>query len=371
MTKFVSLILAMLTAFAGTTSYSSGYTQQTTRMEALKNIFHKSEIISTAYTGTPSEYVWNETDEYTADYAVTIEKSADRDFVVLNLADVHFSDYGYRFFTNIIGEYLVRSLVDTVKPDLILVSGDEVCDDSSYYSIRHFTDMMESFETPWAPIFGNHDREGNCDEDYLAEVMMSGKYCIMQKGDARMGCGNYVINITENGKIVETIVMTDSHGNTQNELQGKWYEWVCEGTKKLSADAEITAFMHIPLPEYETAYNLAINSENNEYKLFGECNEKICCARNEDGTPANGGFFESVKAGGTSYVFCSHDHMNDFSLEYEGVRLTYCMKLGYASGYQPGFNGGTVITIGHEGITKFEHLTKSLGGFKVLEHFDA
>ena len=75
------------------------------------------------------------------------------------------------------------------------------------------------------------------------------------------------------------------------------------------------------------------------------------------------GFFDVMKEHGTKYFFCSHDHMNDFSLEYKGIRLTYMMKLGYGSGFQIGFNGGTVIRI-DKGIERITHKTVSTGIMK-------
>ena len=50
--------------------------------------------------------------------------------------------------------------------------------------------------------------------------------------------------------------------------------------------------------------------------------------------------------------------MNDFSVVWDGIRLTYTMKVGKSSGYQPGFDGGTVITVGRGGIKRITHKTR-------------
>ena len=59
--------------------------------------------------------------------------------------------------------------------------------------------------------------------------------------------------------------------------------------------------------------------------------------------------------------------MNNFSVLYDAIRLTYTMKIGIASGYQPGFDGGTVVTVSDNGIISIVHKTSSLLSFKDLE----
>lgn len=373
MLKTIVSVFVVLSVLLGTGyNVSDDCKTQTSRGEFIKTLFNKKEIIAEKHTGKPSEETWSAENEYSADYGTTVCKDKNRDFKILNIADIHLSDFGYRIFTGIGAEAVLRELVKETKPDLITLSGDIVCSDSTYYSIRRITDLMESIGIPWAPVFGNHDDEGNCDLNYLCDVMMTGAHCLMKKGDPRMGYGNYVINIAEKDgtteKIVETIVMTDSHHSQPNEVQSQWVKWVAEGTKKISdGKAELSVFMHIPLPEYQLAYDKYHSDEGwaEESKGFGEMNEEICCERDENHAPNPKGFFDALKStGNVKYVFCSHEHMNDFSVEYEGIRLTYMMKIGIASGFQPGFDGGTVISIGSSGVKTINHKVLSAFGFK-------
>lgn len=373
MAKAILSVFTVLAVLLGTGYSTAGdYKTQTSKGEFVKTLFNKKEIISETHKGKPSDEVWSADDEYTADYGTTVYKEKGKDLKILNVADIHFSDYEYRVFTGIGAEAVLRELVKEVKPDLITLSGDIVCSESTYYSIRRITDLMESFGIPWAPVFGNHDDEGNCDLNYLCDVMMSGTHCLMKKGDSRMGFGNYVINIAEKDgaseKIVETLVMTDSHHSQPNEVQSQWVKWAAEGTEKISdGKAELSVFMHIPLPEYQLAYDKYHSDAGwaEESNGFGEMNEEICCERDENHEPNPKGFFDALKAAGNvKYVFCSHEHMNDFSVEYEGIRLTYMMKIGMASGFQPGFDGGTLITIGSSGVSTINHKVLSVFGFK-------
>lgn len=364
MNTLISIFMTLSVLLGAGYTAAEGYAVQTSKGEFLSAALkHSSE---TRYEGEISDYHWNESDIYTADYGTTLTKKDGEDFVVLTVDDIHLSDNGYRVFNSVFAEATLRRLVAEVSPDLILLPGDIVCGENVYYSVRRITDMMENFGVAWAPVFGNHDDEADCDLNFLAETMMKGPHCLMKKGDPEMGVGNYVVNIADPaGKIIETFVMMDSHHSQANEKQQKWYRWVCEGTRALSADAEVSLVQHIPLPEYQYAYDLYHSDSS---KWTGNLNEKICCERDADGNPVQRGFFDVIKAtGNTKFVFCAHEHMNDFSVEYEGVRLTYLMKIGKNSGYMPGFDGGSVIAVGEDGINRISHLTKSVAGFREIE----
>ena len=47
--------------------------------------------------------------------------------------------------------------------------------------------------------------------------------------------------------------------------------------------------------------------------------------------------------------------MNNFSINYRGVRLTYALKTGPGAYWEPEMNGGTVIKIGSRGLCDMYH----------------
>ncbi len=60
--------------------------------------------------------------------------------------------------------------------------------------------------------------------------------------------------------------------------------------------------------------------------------------KNEERCPGhiNYGMFDVFKkTDSTKYVFAAHDHLNNFSVDYEGIRLTYTMKTGDRCSYLP------------------------------------
>ena len=100
-------------------------------------------------------------------------------------------------------------------------------------------------------------------------------------------------------------------------------------------------FMHIPIPEFKTAYDLWQQEGGAEGENFGIKGEEECPSY------INTGMFNAIKEfDSTKYVFAGHDHLNNYSVMYEGVRLTYAMKTGDSCNQTPGQNGGTLITMG-------------------------
>ena len=58
----------------------------------------------------------------------------------------------------------------------------------------------------------------------------------------------------------------------------------------------------------------------------------------------NDHFFDTIeRLGSTDFIIAGHEHMNNFSINYHGVRLTYGMKTGDAAYHEDGIDGGTNI----------------------------
>ncbi len=379
MNKLISILTGLLTTLslffgiAGSPDYEKfcGFS------EAVSALLNKTDITNEKFIGETSDESWSQNEEYKLEDTVILKKEKDKDFVILNITDTHFADYDFRAFTAFDVEAKIKALVASVKPDLITVSGDIVCTDSTVYAIKRITDLFESFGIPWAPMFGNHDNEGNCDKNFLADIMMSAPNCIMKKGDPEIGVGNYVINIAEENedgsdRIVETLIIMDCRADNRQK-QIEWVDWVCDSTNSITGkSSEISVFTHIPLAEYQYAYDAAWDSEKNcwkeEFNAYGECNERICYDNGPNDIPALDGLFSLMKNHETvKYVFCGHEHLNNFSIEYEGIRLTYCLKIGIASGSKFMFSGGTEIRIDNNGINRIMHKSLALGPVITLE----
>lgn len=381
MNRILAFIISLSTIFSlllGTVG-NSDCTDNTYFKDKFCSVINKHKIISTEYIGEVSTETWSADDEYTLDETAVLIKEKDKDFVILNLSDMHFTDYGAKSIPLKETANKIKTMVTSVRPDLITVSGDIVCNTSTYFAVRRFTDLMESFGIPWAPVFGNHDNEGNCDMNYLADIMMTSPHCLMKKGDPDLGVGNYIINIAEENddgslKVVESVIMVFSHNYGNNDKQLQWYKWAVDGVNEVSGGSvEVSMFCHIPLAEYQYAYDAAWDSENNcwheGFDAYGKRGENIAYGRDSSGVPYQKDFFNVIKqTGSTKYIFCGHDHLNNFSILYEGIRLTYSMKIGRVSGSNFMLNGGTEITLSSDGITNIKQKSLALGPVITLEN---
>jgi hypothetical protein len=91
------------------------------------------------------------------------------------------------------------------------------------------------------------------------------------------------------------------------------------------------AFFHIPLIEMQQAYyeyrdNGFQDTDDVKY-LFGKIGEKeemICSSAKNEGL-----FDAMLEVGSTQGVFFGHDHLNNMSLNYKGIQLTYTYSIDY------------------------------------------
>ncbi len=309
-------------------------------------------------------YAWSINDEYSSDtYAVSLEKDPDKDFVVLNLADVQLKDYeAYADEWTIASETIDR-LIKEIQPDLITLTGDNAWGGVAYLELINF---LESYEIPWAPIMGNHDGEKTLSEFWAAYRMSKAEHCLFKFGPEDMGYGNYILNITENGRVIHTLFMMDTHSDAENggydhlwTNQINWYKWAVKGiAEENGGTVESTVFIHIPVCEYKDAWKSVYDEENEcfyedtDIDYFGHNGEGVCSPKDENNT----GFFDVCKSlGSTKNIIAGHDHTNCASIMYEGIRLSYALKAGPGCYWDEEKNGGSTLTISSDGSAVFEH----------------
>ena len=307
---------------------------------------------------------WSASEKIAEDDYIELQKDPDRDFVILNLADVQLKDD--ELFGNE-GEYtfeLIEKMIKDQKPDLITLTGDNAWGLVSYVELINF---LDSFEIPWAPVMGNHDGQSTFNEFWCAYLLDQSDYCLFKFGPKNMGYGNYIINITENNKIIHTLYMMDTHDSATFEgvdgydhlweNQISWYKWAVRGTESLAGEpVESTVFIHIPVYEYSTAWDLY--GDDVTQKIKPELAE-VAQGYNREGvfcSPVNNGFFGVCQTlGSTKNIICGHDHVNNFQAYYEGIRLNYALKSGCGSYWDADLYGASVITVDSLGDAEVTH----------------
>jgi len=231
------------------------------------------------------------------------------------------------------------------------------------------------------------------------------------------GFGNHMIKIKNTqGLTTQVLSIFDSHSYTDGDAFGALWkydnihqsqiDWYKEGIADINAankaidpicePVKNLAFFHIPLREYRKSW-AAVRTwcENNKsdinwlsdyanaypenpvvinedlkfvYGVMGESDKSkngertwgVYCGVPDvtlypvvDGVEQDGVFFTTGLANGMQGIFCGHDHYNNFSIEYKGMRLTYGMSIDYLA--YPGIwkekvqRGCTIITVNPDG----------------------
>ncbi|MCD7797463.1 MAG: metallophosphoesterase [Clostridiales bacterium] len=327
--------------------------------------------------------------EYDNQLAPTLDENGyytfvtDDDFKIMHLTDIHIGGGFLSIKKDNMALNAVAAMVKEEKPDLVVVTGDiaypipfQSGTFNNKKSAELFADLMEQLGVYWCLAFGNHDTEAYSyySREEIAEVYEGEKYehCLFQSGDENVdGVGNYIINIKNTGgEITQSLVMLDSHSYVDNDYLGimwkydtihenqiEWYEQSLLELQEQndSVMPKSLVFFHIALPEYRDAWyeyrdNEYEDTENVQY-IYGKAGEHDIVVYSSE---YNYGFFDKMlELGSTQGTFCGHDHLNNFSINYKGIRLTYGYSIDYLAytgimkyGLQ---RGCTMITVSPDG----------------------
>ena len=311
-----------------------------------------------------------------------VDKDPGRDFKILNLTDPQLYDDNIGEDASALLERTVKELVDSECPDLITLTGD-LAMGGQFGALSHLIELLDSTGIPWAPVMGNHDhQELDTYIDMVAEYVKEGENRIFSRGDRELGCGNYIIVIRENGVPLHALIMMDTHGKIYGvaenghtyseygeltEKQLAWYGRACDELAAMGVK-ESTFFCHIPCYTYKEAFAAAFKSgidplsvDPRDGMQTGVWNEgyEDSFGVNFAGissNPHDNGFFGLVlEKGNTKTLICGHNHENDFSIGYQGVRFVFALKTGCGFSWNEDLSGGTVIEIGSDSHASVRH----------------
>ena len=296
--------------------------------------------------GLESTSIWHKTDSYTSEKVNSLMMKPDEDYRILVLSDTQMG--ALRPLNNKKVLNLIGNIIEEQQPDLVVTTGDNVQSIYQGKVVKQFVAKMESLNVLWAVTLGNHDSEYSVDRQWHGNVYESAENSLFDMGPANVdGIGNYQLNIkSPEGNIVQSLIMLDSHAKRKYETgkdydyihqnQLEWYKWVTEGlNSETGQTVPSLLFFHIPLIEFQEAID-----DSTTNIVFGEQNEKVYSA------PLSSGLFELIKElRSTTHIFNGHDHINNLSVIYEGIQMTYGLKSGPSSYYKKHLQGGTLITI--------------------------
>ena len=276
------------------------------------------------------------------------------DFKILHLTDIHLGGSLFSYKKDILALKACYAEIKHAKPDFVIVTGD-LCFPMGVMSmsfnnsapVHQFAAFMRNVGVPWAFTYGNHDTESlaSMKKEQLEEVYKSlsyktsGTLLYPYVQPEVTGRNNQLIEVRNpDGKLNTALFLIDSNAytgegfNTYDYIhddQVAWYEReVRRLQKEEGGQISSLAFFHIPLHQYRTAYELYLAGSDEVTYHFGENNEtlirKFSCSAYDSSI-----FDKMVELGSTTGTFCGHDHYNNASITYKGIRLTYGMSIDY------------------------------------------
>ena len=299
-------------------------------------------IVGLSSCGKPMDYKTN-LDEYI--HTMKFHK----DFNVLQLADIH---WNYNTSTSDSKDYIenLLAIVDShvkeaqgteAKIDLIEITGDQFMLANAYHVksfIKYFEEKAEQYGFKYAVIWGNHDRQGLYNPNWMAKQFLKAEHCIYSEPDDNLyGRSNFVINLTEDGSkdsktvwqianldsgvsFSETAVDTDRDYDYIRDDQVDWWKRVHD----ISDNAPTIAYYHIPQQESKEAWDKVTKEgatyKNKFFKLegFGNNGDK----------KYDSDFVKEGRTNNLRAVFSGHAHNADWTVDYDGVILGLGVKTG-------------------------------------------
>jgi len=249
---------------------------------------------------------------------------------------------------------------------------------------------LSSFGIPYVFAYGNHDEsmKSTHTKKDINNYLFGRSGCFMKDNERNKditGKSNNIVKLrNSDGSINSLIITLDSNEYTKHKHkrvydyirndQVIWYgeeieRITAEESEKISVkksdkisnkDSEGISteesgkeskkivpsyvFFHIPLQEYKEGWEKA--ERHSEKYFYGSRDEKISFS------PIRSNIFDkAVEMKSTKAMFCGHDHLNDFSVEYKGIRLTYGQSIDcllYTKNLSE-HKGATLLTIKENG----------------------
>lgn len=280
-------------------------------------------------------------------------------FKIVQITDLHYK-LGVKASEQ--GLDCVKEMVETEKPDLVIVTGDIIYSAPADSTLSVVLKTFASLNVPFCMTFGNHDYDFKTPAIALYNQMQKTPNSVMPKLQSKNTDYSLPIMSSNGKRTAAVLYCIDTHNKpsiggiggyqwiTHNQIT--WYRQRSTVYKQKNGGKAVPslAFMHIPLPEFNYA------TENTQCPMYGSRLEKAY-------SPSiNSGMFASIKEmGDIMGVFCGHDHDNDYAVSYFNVLLAHGRFSGGNTEYNHLKRGARVIVL-KEGKREFDTWIREVGG---------
>lgn len=260
---------------------------------------------------------------------------------------------------------LMDNVLQAERPDLVVLTGDNVTCNPAAPEIQRLTRFLDKHAIPWVAVFGNHDEQQELTIPEMSALYAKGKLSLNRLAADGTLADLEIPIAGAGGAPAFYLFCMDSHAYSSalghetyawfSDAQIQWMKDCCAArTASDGSIAPALAFFHIPLLEYEEAW------EDGQGRL-GIHGEGVCHGA------LNSGMFAAMRLGGSVVgMSAGHDHNNDYIAILHGIALCY----GRFSGSNTAYNNlpaGARVFVVREGVPGFETWIRENGG-RVVFH---
>ena len=311
-----------------------------------KSLLMLVPLMSVVLTSCGNVRKW---EEHLDDYVYAMQFHAN--FNVLQLTDIHWNANSSTLASK---GYLEKVLAESdahvkglygndAKIDLIEITGDQFMLANTYHVetfMKFFEEQAAKYGFMYTVIWGNHDRHGLYNPNWLSDQFKKAEHCIyIEPNDNLYGRSNFVINLTDNGEVTgntawqlvnldsgasfsETAVSPFRDYDYIRDDQVNW--WLLEH-EKVGETVPAIAYYHIPQQDNGIAWDEVqadpTSHVNKFFKLEG-------FADNGTGN-YNSRFIKEGVQHNLKAAFMGHAHNVDWTVEYDnGLVLGLGVKTG-------------------------------------------
>ncbi len=290
---------------------------------------------------------------------------------------------------------LITLALDKEKPDLVVLTGDQIQGYSACYLkdtearvkhvINEFIAPIAERKIPFCVTFGNHDDDCKCSKEVQMKHYTSFENCIHTEPRCEEDPGTFAVTLKDSdGKndILALYFFDSGKANINGasfppvkKEQIEWYQNKRDSFKEsLGEYLPGFVFQHIPVPEYFNIIEKANffskgrveaykSRKNTFYKLDDETLSKGGFMYEAPAAPdINAGQFDALKEKGDIFaMYVGHDHNNSFYKNLDGIDLGYCQGAGFST-YGPGdLRGVRLFVFDENNVRNYKTYCRTIG----------
>ncbi|MBE6135985.1 MAG: hypothetical protein E7181_01800 [Erysipelotrichaceae bacterium] len=265
-----------------------------------------------------------------------------QNFNILQLTDIHWSMNSSTHESKI---YMDKVLKETdrhikelqgnnAKIDLVELTGDMFMLSNAYH-VSSFVDYFEAKASEYGfiytAIWGNHDRHGIYNPNWLGEQFKNAPHCYYYEPEDNLyGRSNFMINLVKGNEVKWQIANLDSGASFSETsispfrdydyIRKDQTDWWLKEHTLVGESVPGIAYYHIPQDENTTLYNNRASYKNKFFKL-----ERFADNGNE---AYASDFLDVAKEHNLKGAFMGHAHNNDWTVDWDGLVVGLGVKTG-------------------------------------------